>query len=297
MNNSAPDANAYRVDKKRMSTSFGAAAASYDQVAVLQREVAKRLADRLDLIKITPLQILDAGSGTGYCSGLLAQRYPKAHIVALDIAYGMLQTARGKLSWWERMRGRQDHVCGDIESLPLADASVDMVFSSLAIQWCHDLDSALREFRRVLKPGGLVMFATLGPDTLRELRTSWASADSHTHVSLFIDMHDIGDGLMRAGFADPVMDAEHFTLTYPDANLLMRDLKQLGSRNATAGRAPGLTGKGKLNLMRTAYERYRRDGHLPATYEVAYGHAWTPLAPPPSVGAGKPFPVAVKTVK
>lgn len=297
MVSSPPDANAYRVDKKRVSTNFSAAAGSYDQVAVLQREVANRLADRLDLIKIAPDRILDAGSGTGYCSGLLAARYPKARVVALDIAYGMLLAAREKLSWWGRLRGQQRHICADIESLPLVDASVDMVFSSLAIQWCQDLDAALREFRRVLKPGGLVMFATLGPDTLRELRTSWSAADTRTHVNLFMDMHDVGDALMRAGFADPVMDAEHFTLTYPDVKLLMRDLKNLGSRNATLGRATGLTGKGRLAAMALAYERYRRDGHLPATYEVAYGHAWAPLARPPSAAQGKPFPVAVRVEK
>lgn len=295
MANVPQDANAYSVDKKRVSAHFNAAAKSYDSVAVLQREVATRLADRLDLIKLAPSGILDAGSGTGFCTGLLATRYPKARVIALDIAHGMVLAARSKLSWWNRLRGHQQHICGDIESLPLADASVDLVFSSLAIQWCQDLDAALREIRRVLRPGGLVMFATLGPDTLRELRLSWAAADARTHVNLFMDMHDVGDGLMRAGFADPVMDAEHLTLTYPDVGLLMRDLKSLGSRNATLGRARGLTGKGRLAAMTLAYERYRRDGQLPATYEIAYGHAWAPLAPPPSeFGKGKPFPVAVR---
>ena len=158
--------------------------------------------------------------------------------------------------------------------MPLADASVDVVYSNLMLQWCDDLDALFAEFRRVLKPRGLLTFSTFGPDTLKELRAAWASVDGHTHVHRFIDMHDIGDALVRAGLSEPVLDVERFTLTYEDVQALMRDLKAIGAHNAAAGRAPGLTGRGRLRAMSAAYERYRSAGRLPASYEVVYGQAW-----------------------
>ncbi|MGD8617251.1 MAG: malonyl-[acyl-carrier protein] O-methyltransferase BioC, partial [Gammaproteobacteria bacterium] len=128
--------------------------------------------------------------------------------------------------------------------------------------------------RRVLRPGGLLLFTTLGPDTLRELRDSWAAVDGYSHVNLFLDMHDVGDRLVRARFADPVMDVERLTLTYPDVWKLMRDLKQVGAHNVTTGRPRGLMGKSHMRRLGAAYERYRTDGVLPASYEVVHGHAW-----------------------
>jgi malonyl-CoA O-methyltransferase len=168
-------------------------------------------------------------------------------------------------------------VCGDIEALPLATASVDLVWSNLALQWVNDLDHAFGEFHRVLKPGGLLMFSTFGPDTLKELRAAFSTVDRHTHVSSFVDLHDIGDILVKRGYADPVMDMEPFTLTYPDVRALMRDLKAIGAHNATQDRAQGLTGRARLVAVAEAYEPLRRDRKLPATFEVIYGHAWKPL--------------------
>ena len=263
----------FRPDKAQVGRSFAAAAESYDRVAVLQREVGDRLLERLEFMKIEPATVLDVGAGTGHGTLGLIKRYPKARVIALDLAPAMLRQARGRLPFWRKL----PCVCGDAEALPLASQSVDLIFSNFTLQWCHDLDRVFSEFQRVLRPDGLLMFSTLGPDTLRELRQAWAAADSHTHVNAFIDMHDIGDGLIRAKFADPVMDVENFTLTYDAVPDLMRDLKLLGAHNVTAGRSRGLTGKGAFRRMIDSYETQRDgDGRLPASYEVVYGHAWAP---------------------
>lgn len=262
----------FQVDKRKVRESFERAAASYDQVAVLQREVGERMLERLDLVRTPPRTILDVGAGTGVATAALAKRYRKARVVALDIAHAMLRGARKRAPWFSGM----GFVCGDAENLPLAAGRFDLLFSNLTVQWCLDLEATLREFRRVLCPGGLLMFTSFGPDTLRELRESWSRVDGRNHVNAFLDMHDVGDTLMRAGFAEPVMDVETFTLTYEDAYAVMRDLKLMGAHNVTAGRPRGLTGRRRMAAMVAAYEDLRRDGRLPATYEVVYGHAWIP---------------------
>lgn len=268
--------DAYHLDKRLVQRAFESAAREYDKNAVLQHEIGRRMLERLDLMRVRPSMILDVGAGTGACSKTLARRY-QCSVAALDIAHGMLLEARKRVSFSSKwFTHRQTFVCGDIESLPLATAGVDMIFSNLSLQWCNDLDRALSEFYRVLKPGGLLMFSTFGPDTLKELRASWSKVDQYSHVNAFMDMHDIGDALVRARFANPVMDVERHTLTYPDLNTLLRDLKSIGAHNVTAGRPHGLTGKGRLRQLTAAYEKYRKDGVLPASYEVVYGHAWAP---------------------
>jgi len=236
----------------------------------------------LDLVKLNPHVILDAGCGTGLGSHALQKKYSSAQVVSLDFAYPMLQKTRktassmGVLHQVKSALGlaKQNLVCGDIEALPLANASVSMVWSNVAIQWCNDLDAALQEFHRVLQPEGLLTFSTFGPDTLRELRVATSSASGYTSISRFIDMHDIGDALVRAGFNAPVLDVERFTLTYDDVKSVMRDLKSIGAHNATDGRARGLLGRGFFAKLEAAYEQFRQDGKLPATFEVVYGHAW-----------------------
>ena len=265
----------YRIEKKQVRDSFNRAATQYDAVAVLQREVGARLIERLELIKLQPQRILDVGSGTGAITRLLSERYKKTEIISLDLATAMLHQARNKQSTWQRWFGKQSYLCGDAEQLPVADNSIDMIFSSLTIQWCSDLDKTFSEFRRVLKPNGLLMFTTFGPDTLKELRDAWRSVDDAVHVNAFIDMHDIGDALLRSQLADPVMDTENLVLTYSDGMEIMRDLKAMGAHNVTAGRNHNLTGKSRLKKMLKTYEDFRlADGKLPATYEVIYGHAW-----------------------
>ena len=267
-------------DKTLVRRSFERAAKSYDEAAVLQHEVCRRMNERLDLIKIAPGFVLDAGSGTGNALAALRARYPKARVVAFDLALSMLQQGRKSAvtPWWKNVLKQQvNEICGDIEQLPFASGSVDLVWSNLALQWVNDPDRAFGEFHRVLAPGGLLMFSTFGPDTLKELRAAYAGVDQHTHVSRFIDLHDIGDILAKRGFADPVMDMEPFTLTYSDVRSLMRDLKAIGAHNVTQDRPPGLTGRARLAAVTAAYEPLRREGKLPASYEVVYGHAWKTL--------------------
>jgi malonyl-CoA O-methyltransferase len=247
---------------------------------VLQREVGQRLLERLELVRLAPQTVLDAGAGTGLVTEALARRYRAAHVVALDLSLAMLQTARRHGPLFARWSHRRSFVCGDAERLPMASARVDLVVSNLMLQWCNDLDQTLHELRRVLRPGGLLMFTTFGPDTLKELRHSWATVDGYSHVNAFIDMHDIGDALVRTGFSEPVMDREDLVLTYRDVASLMRDLKELGAHNLTAGRPRGLTSPRRLQRMVAVYESWRRDDRLPATYEVLYGHCWAGAAVP-----------------
>jgi malonyl-CoA O-methyltransferase len=266
----------FALDVQRVRDSFSQAAATYDAAAVLQAQVRDELLHRLEVLRMEPEVVVDLGAGTGQASIALKRRYPGSRVVAMDIAHGMLLQARKR----QTLLRRFDRIVADAAALPLGDASVDMLFSSLMLQWCNDPDQVLRECRRVLRPGGVLHFTTLGPDTLIELRKSWRAADSsHAHVNRFIDMHDLGDALMRAGFAEPVLDVERHTLTYDDARGLMRDLKAIGAHNATAGRARGLTGKSTLNRMLAAYEGFRREGKLPATYEVIFAQAWCPTGP------------------
>lgn len=277
----------YTIDKARMRASFDRAAHSYDDAAVLQKEVRSRMLERLDYTRISPARILDAGTGTGHAARALEARYTGSHVVALDIALGMLRVTAAADPWWRRfVRGRRSGVCADIENLPLQAGSMDLVWSNLAIQWCNDLDQAFGEMARVLRPEGLLMFSTFGPDTLKELREASTADPRHVHVSRFIDMHDIGDALVRAGFSAPVMDVEHFVLTYDDVLGVMRDLKAIGARNAAQGRRRGLEGKGFLSQLAERYERFRDQGKLPATYEVIYGHAWKAEMPPAALPDG-----------
>ncbi len=267
------------LDKHRLRQSFAHAADTYDAAAVLQREIADRLLGRLDLIRLVPQAILDIGCGTGYDLRQLSKRYPRARMLGLDVAETMARRARRHAGLWRRLTGRCVFACGDAERLPVATASVDMVVSNLALQWCNP-QTVFVEARRVLRPGGLFMFTTFGPDTLRELRDAWRAADNAPHVHAFIDMHDLGDMLMHAGFADPVMDMEAFTLTYADVLGVMRDIKHLGAHNVAVARARGLTGKTRFARFRAAYEALARDGKIPATYEAVYGHAWSPETGP-----------------
>jgi malonyl-CoA O-methyltransferase len=270
----------YPLNRASVRRSFEQAVADYDEAAVLQREVANRLIERLSLMKLQPKVVLDAGAGTGYATLALARRYPEARVIALDLAHGMACQVRSRFGFFARRFKGHGFVCGDVERLPLADASVDLVFSNLTLQWCNPLDGAFAEFRRVLRPGGLLLFSSMGPDTLKELRASWSVADSEVHVNTFLDMHDVGDALVRARLADPVMDVEHLTVTFSEVEQLLRDLKAIGAHNVNAGRPRGLTGRHRYVAMKNAYERYRRDGVLPATYEVVYGHAWAPADVP-----------------
>ena len=260
------------LDARHVRHAFGRAAETYEAHAVLQAEVAARLVERLDGVALQPARVLDAGSGPGVGGVALSARYPQADIIALDIALPMLRTAARHVGQPPAFA----RVCADVQALPLADASIDLVYSNLCLQWCDDPGLALAEFARVLRPGGLLLFTTFGPATLYELRTAFAAADAEPHVSRFVDMHDIGDALLTTGFRDPVLERDDFTLTYADAFTLMRELRAIGATNADAKRQRTLTGKAHLQRVVAAYETFRRDGVLPASYEVVYAQAYAP---------------------
>jgi malonyl-CoA O-methyltransferase len=259
-----------RLDNAGVRNSFDRASGTYEAAAVLQARVADELGARLDFFKFDPRVVVDLGAGTGRLTRELKRRYRRSTVIALDSAPGMLREARRNNGLFKRF----ERVCADVRRLPFADGSVDLAVSNLMLQWCDDLDVAFAEVRRVLKPDGFFSFTTFGPDTLRELRAAWATVDDLSHVNTFIDMHDIGDALVRAGLTEPVLDVERVTLTYPDVLSLMRDLKTIGAHNVTAGRPRGLTGRARLRRMEAAYESARRDNLIPASYEVVYGAVW-----------------------
>jgi malonyl-CoA O-methyltransferase len=263
------------LDTPWIRRSFDRAADTYDAAAVLHAQVRGDLLARLQLMSISPKVILDAGAGTGHASRALKGRYPKGLVIALDSSRQMLRVAKRRQSWLRRF----SQVCADAEHVPLPDRCVDLIVSNLMLQWC-DPDAIFSEFRRILAPQGLLCFTTLGPDTLRELRSAWAQVESAAHVNPFTDMHDIGDALVRAGFASPVLDVEHFTLVYTDVQRVAADLKAVGARNASRFRPKGLSSPRKFARMQAAYERFRRESRLPATYEVIFAHAWAPVAAP-----------------
>ncbi len=263
---------AQHISKQKIRRAFDRAASSYDDAALLQKEVCRRLLQKLEYIRLSPQWILDAGVGTGEAVTPLLKRYKKSRVVALDLSEQML----AKASVHGSLLRRPELVCADLEQLPFRDDCFDLVFSSLALQWCNDLQATLRDLLRVLKPGGLLLFTTFGPDTLKELRASWRQIDDAVHVNEFVDMHDIGDGLLQVGFADPVMEAESITVNYQSVDQLMADLRAIGANATADGGRHGLTTPSALLMLRQAYEAYRVDQLLPASYEIIYGHAWTP---------------------
>lgn len=263
--------NPPRLDKLAVKKSFNRYASQYDQSAVLQAEVLSRLFERLQYIKIKPELIVDLGCGTGQAIKRLQKHYKKSSVLAMDLADEMLLQAKKQYG----LLNRKWLVNADMECLPLKDNSVDMVFSSLALQWSNDLVQTFAEFRRVGRQGGLVLFTTFGVNTLTELRESWAQIDASPRVHQFVDMHDIGDFMLSAGLSQPVMDMEEITLEYETFSALMADLKSIGATNAEKNRSRGLMTAGKLNRLREAYEQIGfKNNRYQATYEVVYGHAW-----------------------
>ncbi len=263
--------NPLALDPRTLRRHLLRAAPRFDAAAVLHREVGRRLIERLDFVHLQPQTIVDLGCGGGLMSADLRKRYPKTRYFALDSVEPLVRQARGRGGRWRRLPG----VCAGLGALPFANDSVDLIFSNLALHRVDDLSATARELQRVLKPGGLLMFSTYGPDTLQELRLAWQSVDTTPHVHGFVDMHDIGDALASARLADPVMDVEHFTLTYEAVEGLIDDLTDLGLRNALKGRRDGLFTPRQWAAMCAAYEQYRdAEGRLPATWEIAYGHAW-----------------------
>jgi malonyl-CoA O-methyltransferase len=282
----------FYLDPADVRRSFDNAAKSYDAAAAVPTEIRNRLLERLDLVKLQPKVVLDLGAGTGHSSKALKQRYKSAEVVAVDLSPAMLVESNRRQSWLRRFH----RVAADAHRLPIKDGSAQLVFSNLMLEWCHDPDAVFQEIRRVLQPGGLLTFASLGPDTLRELRDGWRKIDAYPHVHRFIDMHDLGDALMRAGLAEPVMDTERLTVTYPSLDALLKELTESGSTNLAQGRARGLTSKGHLQALRNAIRPAAENAVLPVSVEVVYGHAWAvELRPRSKTGGEVRVPVSSLT--
>ncbi len=265
------------VDPRQVGRRFSRVAANYDQADFFAREVDRRMQERLDYVKVAPARILDLGCSRGGSFSGLAARYPQAELLGLDIAPAMLQGGRAPRPGWQRWLGlgRQNDVqrlAGDAAKLPLKSQSTAIIWSNLLLHWLDDPLPALAEAHRVLEVGGLLMFSTLGPDSLKELRSAFS--DGYAHTQRFIDMHDLGDMLVSCGFADPVMDMEVLTLTYDSFDGMLEELRSAGSSCAMKARRHGLTGRQAWAKARKAYENLRCAGRLPATLEIVYGHAW-----------------------
>ena len=281
-------------DTRQVRRAFARAAHGYDDAAALQHEVESRLLESLDDFehghdarhregrrpgRRAPELVVDLGSGPGTAARQLRRRWPRARVVAIDMALPMLREAARRALPWRPLRRDIDLVCADARALPLAEGTVDVLVSNLCLQWVDDLPATFAGLRRVLKPGGLLLLSTFGSETLHELREAFASADDAApHVSPFADIARFGDALVHAGFRDPVLDRELYRQHHPDLAALMRQLRALGATNALSGRRRTLTGRARFAAAAAAYEPLRTGAGLPATWEVIQAHAW---APPP----------------
>lgn len=254
------------IDARAARCHFRRAAAGYAAADFLHAEIRARLLERLELVSLVPQAALDLGAGPPEATADLARRLPQARVIALDLVAEMLGTEARD---WARL-------CADAHRLPLADVSVDLVAANMLLHWCAEPALVLGEVRRILRYPGLFLFSTLGPDSLRELRTAWSGVDDFGHTLVFADMHNVGDALLHAGFAEPVVDVERVTVTYRDIRDLVADLRSVGAANAGTDRRRALTGRRRWRAMAAAYEKQRNAaGLLPVTVEVIYGQAWT----------------------
>ncbi len=265
------------VDQQQVGRRFARIAANYDTADFFAREVDRRMQERLDFVNLKPGRVLDLGCSRGGSFPGLSARYPEADLIGLDLAPAMLTAQRVQRAGWQRWLGLGKstgplRLAADAAKIPLKSRSTAIIWSNLLLHWLNDPLPALAEAHRVLDVGGLLMFSTLGPDSLKELRAAFA--DGYAHTQRFIDMHDLGDMLVGVGFADPVMDMEVITLTYDDLDTMFTEMRAAGSSCAMKARRHGLTGRGSLEAMRRTYEGMRREGKLSASFEIIYGHAW-----------------------
>lgn len=256
---------------------FDHAASHFDTVDFVHTVSRNGLLARIEPMVIVPKTVVDLGSATGSGTQLLAKRFRRAHVIATDLSHNMLEQARRKQSWFSRTGAVQARA----ESLPFADCSVDLVFANMLLPWFGDPAQVFAEVARVLCEDGLFAFATLGPDSLAEMRRAWCEVDDGVHINRFLDMHDMGDAAVRAGLRDPVMDIDRLAVTYKDAKTLFHDLTAVGGRNSLRYRSRSLLGTNRFRSMSDALDRQRRDGLLTLDLEFVYGHCW---------GSGAPLP-------
>ncbi|MFT6030064.1 MAG: malonyl-CoA O-methyltransferase [Oleiphilaceae bacterium] len=252
------------IDKKMIAQSFGLAANTYDSVAHFQRWVGEKLMEKIP--DCSPETIVDLGCGTGYFSESLSNKYPNASYIGMDLSESMARFAKGhhvsEYSW----------VTGDAESLTFRDGSIDLIFSSLAIQWCANLPLLMKEIKRVLSPKGIFVFSTLLDGSLAELKSAWSEVDDHQHVNDFFLKEDYQQAVLESGLAIKLLSEETKILKYQKLTELMRELKELGAHNLNAQRSIGLMGRNKLSGVISVYEKFRvNQSYLPASYEVLWG--------------------------
>jgi malonyl-CoA O-methyltransferase len=284
----------FRVDRRAVQRAFDRA--SHRRAAApLVEQVRGELLERVHFFKLEPRVILDLGCGTGAAAAQLRRRFARAQVIALDSAYLMAHAARRGQRFWRRF----ECVCADASALPLRARSVDLVFSNLMLQWCDDPQALFSEVQRVLRPGGLLLFSTLGPETLQELRTAWMSADTAvSHVSAFADMTGLAQAMSRSGLSEPVMDREVHTTHYPEVRALMSELRALGATHAGADRRRSLTGRARLQAMIEAYEGARSASGIPASWEIIYGTGFAgTTAAEAEHSAGEEFAVSAAKIR
>lgn len=251
--------------------SFNAHASEYEREAQVQLEIGQRLFERLDYLKMTPRTILDIGCGPGPFLNQLAERYPNAEIVALDIAHSMLSMVKSK----QTANDVWHAINADMHQMPFASEQFDLIFSNQVLHWSHSLPAVLREWQRVLRPEGCLLFSTLGPDTFQELKQAFQQVDTYAHVNTFYDMHHVGDCLLTQAFTDPVVDMEVILAHYSSLSTMLRSLKSQGVKNIHEKRKSGLMGKDAWRKFEEAMALSQTPNlKYPLTYEVVYGHAW-----------------------
>jgi malonyl-CoA O-methyltransferase len=257
-------------DFKDLRRRFDRAAQSFDEADFVHRVTRDGLFERLQAMPLAAKRVVDLGCATGSATRALAKRFRGASIVAIDASLPMLAACRAKQAW----RSKTSVVQAEATALPLPDQSVDVVFANLLLPWIADPFALAREVARVLQKDGLFAFSTLGPDSLLELRTAWAGIDGGAHVHRFLDMHDVGDAMVRAGLRDPVLDVDRLAVSYGSTEALFRDLTACGGRNTLAGRQASLTGRGRFSAMQEALADTAVDGKMMLDLELVYGHCW-----------------------
>jgi malonyl-CoA O-methyltransferase len=258
------------LNPKHVRRRFERAADSFDDADFVHAVTRDGLLSRIEPLLIDAGTVVDLGAATGGATRRLEKRFQAAHVISIDLANRMLRKARSKKSWFAKSSFAQ----ADARALPFATESIDVVFANMLLPWLSDPAPALSEVARVLRKGGVFAFATLGPDSLQEIGRAWRRVDSNVHVNSFLDMHDLGDGLVNAGLRDPVLDVDRLTINYTTHDRLFADLTAVGARNSLDGRAKGLTGRQLFTVMTSALKDASNDTEIALDLELVYGHCW-----------------------
>ena len=258
------------LDSKHVRRRFERAAASFDDADFVHAATREGLLARLQPLVVDASTVMDLGSATCGASQALSKRFRRAHVISVDLAHAMLRQGYKKRAWFSR----SSFVQATAAALPFSEQSVDVVFANLLLPWVDDPNQVFSEIARVLRKGGVFAFATLGPDSLLEIRRAWSDVDNHEHVNRFLDMHDLGDGLVNAGFADPVLDVDRLSISYDSVEKLFADLTAMGGRNSLQQRNHSLVGKQRFRQMTESLRSSGSDGKITLDLELVFGHCW-----------------------